>query len=59
MAAQQILYGMGIGLFACAAVIAIGVIAATVVPNCRRMVRLLAGDVEVPPPGRPSLGGVQ
>jgi hypothetical protein len=59
MAAQQILYGMGIGLFACAGIIALGVIAAMIVPNRRRTARLLAGDVEAPPHGRVALGGVQ
>jgi hypothetical protein len=59
MAKQQILYEMGIGLFLCAAVIALGVIAAMIVPNWRRIARLLAGDVEAPPHGRAALGGVQ
>ena len=59
MAAQNILFGMGIGLFACTGAISIGVIAATVAPQWHRIVELLSGRADPAAPARLVIGGAK
>jgi hypothetical protein len=46
MHAQNILYGIGLGLFACSSAISAGVIVATVAPQWHRIIDLLGARAE-------------